>query len=280
MHAFITLAAILAPALAAPADGLRNKIRANRPPYYPPGFNPYGGTQPTQPTQPTNNTTIPTCPVCPTCQTCPTCPICPPGPIPCNATQSVVNPGFEALGGSFPPWSLSDPSIILLDSTNGGQDPGGLHSAAFVLSTAKNAAYISQNVTVCPNTMYKVYFQVKRNTDATTSTPGSTGFAPSGASAGITQCVIFITLDNAGTYQLQGDATQIPASPMGFNQIITNSTFTTGNTTSAGLMVSAVCSSSAFQVPATVQQGAPPATPIPGTIYFDNIELIPQPPRK
>lgn len=190
------------------------------------------------------------------------CPVCPPAPVPCTATNSVVNPGFEAGGGTLQPWVVSDPTVVVIDSQNGVQDPLGLHSAQFILGPNMLTGWISQNVTVCPSKAYKIYFAVKL-----LGASANPGVLPTDQGKFIdkSQCNIFVSLSQAGSSTVMGSNLQ---SGM-YTTITTTNSFTTGNVTNANLMISVVCSSAAF--------GANPTAGQNGYMYFDNINLLPQP---
>ena len=84
--------------------------------------------------------------------------------LPCQYVQPILNPGFEAGGGSYSSWTTNDSSVLSISSLISElniRNPG-THSLQLTLSSTHQSAQLSQNLTVCPNVPYTfgigVYF--------------------------------------------------------------------------------------------------------------------------
>jgi hypothetical protein len=146
----------------------------------------------------------------------------------------------------------------LIDSQNGEPDALGAHSALVILNTNNIAATLSQRITVCPKSVYKVYIAIKIL---------ALGGQNTGGLKDNSQCNVFIGIENGGNSTIPGSS----LSPGAYTTFTTANTFTTDDHTESKISISINCATGAFT--ASNQQGGAPNN---GYFYLDNIQLVPQ----
>jgi hypothetical protein len=168
----------------------------------------------------------------------------------CIPKQSVVNPGFEANGGTYSSWNTSDTTVTTITgAVSDIRDTTGYsHALQYTLTSNHLAGTISQVVSICPLTSYNFNVGVYYDSNVIL-TPSA--------------CSLNLQIGGVASNISLGDPTFFAAPPALGHFVEIPIPFTTADSTSLDLSVGVGCT-------AAFAARAPPPV-----IYIDNITIKP-----